>query len=156
MATRMMTVLVRVDKPTLGLWPSMGVFQYNEVTPLRVLAGSGSKKQDPLSTRAFLSEGGKITVDGTALYSKSPWHETAPRKGDVYLLLDSVDIYGISEPSLYFRIEDGNIVPAPYPELEPLEKPLPLARVLAHLADLRKSEEIRLKGVPPTIGDIQP
>lgn len=155
MATRTSTLLVKVDKTMRGLWPDSGIYQYNEVTPLRILAGSGVH-QDSLSTRAFLSEGGEIVVDGTLYCSKSPWHQEAPRVGDVYLLLGSIDIPGIFNPYFYFRIEDGNIVPATYPELKATQKPLPLDRVLARLADSRKSGAIHSSSASPKDGEKQP
>lgn len=140
MAKSVTSLLVSVDSTTRGLWPQQGVYQYNEVTPLQLLIGS-KLRQDPLLTRAFLSEGGQIVIEGTVLCSKSPWHKEAPRKGDIYLLVGSPETDGIFYAKFYFRIEEGNIVPAAYPELKQADEPVSLNQMVAGASKRRDHHE---------------
>ncbi len=140
MAAPLAVMLVSVDRTTLGVRPNLGIYQYNEVTIVDLLLGAGGRDQNPLSTRAFLSEGGTLEIDGTPLCTKSPWHAEAPQSGDEYLLIGAPDIYGIFNAVHYLRVDGGNVVPAKYSELKFPESPLPLARVWAAADRLRKAE----------------
>lgn len=140
MAAPLAVMLVSVDRTTLGVRPDLGIYQYNEVTIVDLLLGAGGQDQNPLSTRAFLSEGGTLEIDGTPLCTKSPWHSEAPRSGDKYLLIGAPDIYGIFNAVHYLRVDGENVLPAKYSELKFPEGPLPLVRVWAAADRLRKAE----------------
>lgn len=135
------TLLVSVDKTTLGYWPGEGIYQYNEFTPLKLLAGADFPYQHPLSARAFLSEGGEIVIEGTRLCTLSPWQKVPPRQGDTYLLVGAPDDRGIFYHRYYFRVESGNVVFATYSELKDPAGPIPLDRIESEMAKSRDSHE---------------
>lgn len=133
------SLLVSVDRTTT-VWRRHGIYQHNEVSLLEVLVGADFRYQDPLATRAFLSEGGEITIEGTRLCTISPWHTSQPRKGETYLLVGAPDSRGFFDTHFYFRIEDGNVMPAGYSVLSNNAAPLPLDQILKHLAGSRGAE----------------
>lgn len=141
MAETNVSLLVSIDSVATGIWPNQGIYHYNEVAPVEVLLGTKLQFQDPLATRAFLSEGGEVVIEGTALCSKSPWHREAPRKGDVYLLVGTPQTDGIFYTRFYFRVEEGNVLPADYPELKKAEGPLSLERLVADASKKRNSHD---------------
>lgn len=135
------SLLVKVEKATRGLWPTEGIYQFNEVTPVEILVGGDFPYQNPFSTRAFMSEGGAITVEGVRLCTFSPWHDSPPRAGDTYLLVGGPDDKGVFQNTYYFRVEDGVIVPANYARLKRDAEPLTLEQLGKDLAKLRRARE---------------
>lgn len=142
------TLLVMIGKTTRGYWPDEGIYQYNEFTPLKLLVGADFPYENPLSARAFLSEGGEIVVDGTRLCTSSPWQKEYPRPGDTYLLVGAPDDRGIFYQRYYFRVEARNIGFATYSELKEPSGPLALEAIEAELAKRRDFNENLARSLP--------
>lgn len=124
------SLLVNIDRVTKVWWPDDGVYQYNEVSIVKVVTGENFRGVDPLSTRVFLTAGGEMVVEGARFCTLAPWHAEPPHTGEQFLLVGAPDDRGVFHANYYFQVDSGLVVWANYSSLRKPSIPLTLGSIL--------------------------